>query len=86
LFILSIVSVACIFASKTEIKLNKNFFIRDAIFLLLVLLLLWYAVYMKGVIDMNISICMISMYGVYAVVVLVQDKLFSTKYGAADVG
>ena len=84
LFILAVVAVACIFASKTEIKLNKNFFIRDAAFLLSVLLLLWYAVYMKGVIDMRISVCMIAMYGFYAVVVLIQDKLFSVKHGGTD--
>jgi len=65
------VAVACIFASPTDIKLNKNFFIRDAVFLLAVLALLWYAVYMKGVIDMRISACMIAMYGVYAMVVLI---------------
>lgn len=61
----------CIFASPTDIKLNKNFFIRDAVFLLAVLALLWYAVYMKGVIDMRISVSMIAMYGVYAVVVII---------------
>jgi Ca2+/Na+ antiporter len=71
LFILAMVAVACIFASPTDIKLNKNFFIRDAIFLMAVLALLWYAVYMKGVIDTGISISMITMYGVYAVVVLI---------------
>ena len=71
LFILAIVAVSCIFSSPTDIKLNKNFFIRDAVFLMTVLALLWYAVYMKGVIDMNISISMIAMYGIYAVVVLI---------------
>jgi Ca2+/Na+ antiporter len=84
LFILAIVAVACIFSSPTDIKLNKNFFIRDAVFLLSVLLLLWYAVYMKGVIDMRVSVCMITMYGLYAVVVLVQDKLFSAQHGTND--
>lgn len=34
---------------------------------------------------MRISVCMIAMYGVYAVVVLIQDKLFSDKYGTDDV-
>ena len=71
LFILAIVSVACIFASPTDIKLNKNFFIRDAVFLFAVLALLWDAVYMKGVIDMRISVSMIAMYGVYALVVII---------------
>ena len=75
-----------IFASPTDIKLNKNFFIRDAVFLLADLALLLYAVYMKGVIDMRISVSMIAMYGVYAVVVIIQDKLFSAQHAADDIG
>lgn len=77
-------AVACIFFSPTDIKLNKNFFIRDAVFLMAVLALLWYAVYVKGVIDISISICMIAMYGVYAIIVLIQDKMFSDKHGGGD--
>ena len=51
-----------------------------------VLALLWYAVYMKGVIEMSTSICMITLYGVYAVVVIIQDKLFSAQHVKDDIG
>lgn len=34
LFILSIVTSSCILASPKDIKLNKNFFLRDTVFLL----------------------------------------------------
>lgn len=71
LFILSIVTSSCILASPKDIKLNKKFFVRDTIFLLLGQIMLLYATLVRGNIDMITSISFVGMYILYVVVVFV---------------
>jgi len=71
LFILSIVTSSCVLASPKDIKLNKNFFLRDTIFLLLGQTTFLYAAMVRGNIDMITSVSFVVMYLVYVAVVLV---------------
>jgi solute carrier family 24 (sodium/potassium/calcium exchanger), member 6 len=71
LFILSIVTSSCILASPRDIKLNKNFFLRDTLFLLVGQVALLYATMVRGNIDMITSISFVAMYIVYVVVVFI---------------
>ena len=75
LFILSVISSSCIFASPKDIKLNKGFFLRDSIFLVGALSAILYTVVMRGVIDMKVSIALVVIYLVYVGIVLIQEKI-----------
>lgn len=71
---MSIVTSSCILASSKDIKLNKNFFLRDTIFLLLGQITLLYATLVRGNIDMTTSISFVGMYLIYVIVVFLQEK------------
>ena len=74
LFILSGILSLCIIYSPTAIEFNKQFFIRDCLFLILSLLLLLYAIVVRGLIDMIMSVAFIGLYAIYVLVVFQMDR------------
>lgn len=74
LFILSAITSLCIIYSPTPIQFNKQFFLRDTIFLLMSLLLLLYAIVVRGRIDMLMSVAFLVLYAVYVFVVFQMDR------------
>jgi len=77
LFILTIVTSCCIIYSPKDIKLNKIFFLRDSLFLLLGQIVLLYATLVRGNIDMTTSISFVALYLLYVIVVFIQERYFS---------
>lgn len=75
LFIIAVINAVIIFNSPSAIEMNRVFFARDTSFLLISLLLLIYAVAIKGSIDLIMSIVFIALYVVYVLIVIYQDKL-----------
>ena len=75
LFILAIINAGILWYSPGTIKMNKQFFTRDALFLLAALILLLYSIVFRGKIDMAMSILFIVLYCAYAVIVVYQDRL-----------
>ena len=76
LFIISVVNAVIIFYSPNSIVLNRVFFARDAFFLFLSLVILLYAVVIRGCIDLVMSVIFIVMYVAYVIVVFYQDKKY----------
>ena len=76
MFILACVTAACIYGAPTDVKLNKWFFCRDALFLLVALLMLCYSVQWRQVIDLPMAVAFSAAYGVYVIVVILQDIWF----------
>lgn len=76
MFILAIVTASVVYASPTEIRLNKWFFHRDMFFLALAVALLAYATKYRQTLDMFMSVLFISLYVAYVVIVVLQDYLF----------
>lgn len=74
LFILSAITSLCIIYSPTPIQFNKQFFLRDTIFLLMSLLLLLYAIVVRGRIDMLMSVAFLLLYAIYVFVVFQMDR------------
>ena len=74
LFCVSGILSLCIINSPTAIEFNKQFFIRDSLFLIVSLLLLLYAIVIRGVIDMSLSILFIGLYALYVLVVFEMDR------------
>ena len=74
LFILSAITSLCIIYSPTAIQFNKQFFLRDTLFLLVSLLLLLYAIVVRGRIDMLMSVAFLALYGIYVFVVFQMDR------------
>lgn len=74
LFCMAGILSLCIVYSPTAIHFNKQFFIRDSLFLIMSLLVLLYAIVVRGLIDMIMSIVFIGMYVVYVVVVFEMDR------------
>ena len=75
LFILSAITSLCIIYSPTPIQFNKHFFIRDTLFLLVSLLLLLFAIVVRGRIDMLMSVAFLLLYAAYVFVVFQMDRL-----------
>ena len=73
LFILAIVSAGVIMSSPGPIKLNKSFFARDTFFLNMGLIILLYAIAVRGCIDILMSVLFLGLYVVYVVTVFYQD-------------
>ena len=71
LFILAGVTAAVLFGSPHDIVLNKWFFIRDSLFLMIAYIALIYATLYREIIDMPMAIAFVVLYGVYVVTVLV---------------
>ena len=74
LFCMAGILSLCIVSSPTAIEFNKQFFIRDSLFLIMSLLVLLYAIVVRGLIDMIMSIVFIGMYVVYVLVVFEMDR------------
>lgn len=74
LFIISVINAGLIYYSPTAIEMNRTFFTRDATFLLIGLLVLLYAIAIRGRIDMPMSILFCCLYFVYVAAVLYQDR------------
>ena len=85
LCILACVSAAVICYSPVEIILTKRFFVRDAIFLLASVLLLFYAIFFRGHIDIIMSALFLILYGAYALVVIYQDQNSKTERNYSEV-
>ena len=75
LFILAIINAGIVWYSPGTIKMNKQFFTRDALFLLAALILLLYSIVFRGKIDTAMSVLFIVLYCAYAVIVVYQDRL-----------
>jgi solute carrier family 24 (sodium/potassium/calcium exchanger), member 6 len=76
LFILAGVTATVLFGSPHDIVLNKWFFIRDSLFLMIAYIALIYATLYREIIDMPMAIAFVVLYGVYVVTVLVQDTYY----------
>ena len=76
LFIISVVNSVTIFFSPRAIVLNRVFFTRDAIFLLVSLLVLLYSVVIRGCIDIAMSITFLVLYVLYVLAVFYQDRVY----------
>ena len=76
LFILAGVTAAVLFGSPHDIVLNKWFFIRDSLFLMIAYIALIYATLYREIIDMPMAIAFVVLYGVYVVTVLIQDTYY----------
>ena len=76
LFIISIVNSVTIYFSPTSIELNRVFFTRDAVFLLISLLILLYSVAIRGCIDLIMSVIFLVLYVAYVLVVFYQDRVY----------
>ena len=74
LFILAVVGGGVIIYAPETIRMNRNFFIRDAFFLISGLLLLFYAIAIRGNIDLTMSFTFIGLYCTYVVAVFCQDR------------
>ena len=75
LFILSIVGAGVIFFAPQTVQLNKSFFIRDILFLITSLLVLFYAIIIEGSIDLRMSILFITLYIFYVLIVFYLDQI-----------
>ena len=75
LFILSIVGAGVIYFAPQTVQLNKSFFIRDILFLIVSLLVLFYAITIEGSIDLNMSILFIALYFFYVLIVFYLDQI-----------
>jgi solute carrier family 24 (sodium/potassium/calcium exchanger), member 6 len=82
LFIMAIVTSLVILASPTDIKLNWQFFCRDASFLLASLLLLLYSMLFQGKINMKMSCAFLGLYLVYVITVFLQDRLYDSSHNS----
>ena len=78
-FILTVILSAVVLYSPTVIKMNKAFFARDALFLMLSELLLVYSIVLRGVIDLQMSLAFLALYAVYVLVVILQDRYFEAQ-------
>lgn len=77
LFIISMVNAVIIFYSPQSIVLNPVFFIRDAFFLFISLVILLYSVAIRGCIDLVMSVIFIALYVAYVFVVFYQDRYYA---------
>ena len=75
LFLLSIVGAGVIFFAPQTVQLNKNFFIRDILFLMISLFILCYAIIIEGSIDLRMSILFIALYFLYVLIVFYHDQI-----------
>lgn len=76
LFVLSIVTSLVILSSPTDIKLNWQFFLRDAFFLFCSLLLMLFSMLHFGRINMSMSLSFLGLYLMYVITVFLQDRLY----------
>ena len=76
LFILAGVTAAVLFGSPHDIVLNKWFFIRDSLFLMIAYIALIYATLYREIIDMPMALAFVVLYGVYVITVLIQDTYY----------
>ena len=74
LFILAIVSGGVILYAPAQIKMNKNYFLRDSFFLLSGVMVLLYCIAIRGNIDLQMSFVFIGLYFSYVVIVFCQDR------------
>ena len=74
LFILAVVGGGVIIYAPETIRMNRNFFLRDAFFLISGLLLLLYSIAIRGNIDLTMSFIFIGLYVTYVVAVFCQDR------------
>ena len=75
LFILAIINAGILWYSPGTIKMNKQFFTRDALFLLVAIIVLLYSIVFRGKLDLVMSVIFIVLYCAYAVIVVYQDRL-----------
>ena len=62
--------------SPGPIKLNKSFFSRDTFFLNIGLIMLLYAIAVRGCIDVLMSVLFLGLYVVYVITVFYQDSAY----------
>jgi solute carrier family 24 (sodium/potassium/calcium exchanger), member 6 len=74
LFILSVVASLVILSSPSDIKLNWQFFLRDAFFLFCSLLLMLFSMLHYERINMTMSLSFLGLYTLYVVIVFLQDR------------
>ncbi len=84
LFIIAGVTAAVLFGSPKPVKLNKWFFLRDSLFLLIAQIALVYATMVRQTIDMEMAIAFVVIYCVYVVSVIVQDTYQNRKVNEAE--
>lgn len=82
LFILSVVTSLVILSSPTDIKLNWQFFLRDAFFLFCSLLLMLFSMLHYERINMSMSLSFLGLYTLYVVTVFLQDRLYDGQQGS----
>lgn len=78
LFILAVVTSLVILSSPNDIKLNWQFFLRDAFFLFCSLILMMVSMVYFERIDMTMSLSFLGLYTLYVVSVFLQDRLYDT--------
>lgn len=81
LFILSVVTSLVILSSPSDIKLNWQFFLRDAFFLFCSLLLMLFSMLYFERINMSMSLSFLGLYTIYVVTVFLQDRLYDNQQG-----
>ena len=75
LFMMAVINAGVVYYSPSTISFNREFFTRDAGFLMVALLILLYAIAIRGRIDMTMSVLFIAVYCLYVAVVFRQDRL-----------
>lgn len=82
LFILSVVTSLVILSSPSDIKLNWQFFLRDAFFLFCSLMLMLFSMLHFERINMSMSLSFLALYTLYVVTVFLQDRLYDNSQGS----
>ena len=82
LFILSVVTSLVILSSPSDIKLNWQFFLRDAFFLFCSLMLMLFSMLHYERINMTMSLSFLGLYTIYVVTVFLQDRLYDNAHGS----
>lgn len=78
LFMIGFITCLVIQAAPTdEFPLNRDFLLRDSLFLLLAQLLLLGAIIFKGSLSLQMGYLFVALYGVYVLVVIGQDRWYT---------